>query len=73
MVGIASIWLWYSRFQMEFISKNETLTYLMLSMIGLIISIYGISATVADMVCSFIIKSKKIKYQKDNLFLKREQ
>ena len=71
MVGIASIWLWYSRFQMEFISKNETLTYLMLSMIGLIISIYGISATVADMVCSFIIKSKKIKYQKDNLFLIR--
>ena len=71
MVGIASIWLWYSRFQMEFISKNETLTYLMLSMIGLIISIYGISATVADMVCSFIIRSKKIKYQKDNLFLIR--
>ena len=48
MIGIASIWLWYSRFQMEFISKNETLTYLMLSMIGLIISIYGIFATVAD-------------------------
>ena len=71
IIGIASIWLWYSRFQMEFISKNETLTYLMLSMIGLIISIYGISAKVSDMVFSFIIRSKKIKYQKDNLFLIR--
>lgn len=71
IVGIISIWLWCSRFNMERFGKNETLTYLMLSMIGLIISIYGISATVADMICSLIMKSKKLKYQKDNLFITR--
>lgn len=71
LVGVFSLWLWYSRFRMELIGKSETLSYLVLSMAGLIISIYGISATIADMACSFVLQSTKIKYQKDNLFIAR--
>ena len=37
----------------------------------LIISIYGISATCADMLLSILLKSKKMKYQNDNLFVTR--
>lgn len=47
------------------------MTYLMICVIMLIISIYGISATCADMLLSILLKSKKMKYQKDNLFVTR--
>lgn len=43
----------------------------MVSMIVLIISIYGVSATCADMLLSLLLKSKRLKYQKDNLFVTR--
>lgn len=47
------------------------MTYLMICVIMLIISIYGISATCADMLLSSLLKSKKMKYQNDNLFVTR--
>ena len=47
------------------------MTYLMICVIMLIISIYGISATCADMLLSILLKSKKMKYQNDNLFVTR--
>jgi putative ABC transport system permease protein len=43
----------------------------MICVIMLIISIYGISATCADMLLSILLKSKKMKYQNDNLFVTR--
>ncbi|WP_343118549.1 hypothetical protein [Clostridioides difficile] len=41
---------------MDNFNKQETLTYLMVSVIMLIISIYGISTTCADMFLTVILK-----------------
>ena len=71
VLGVTALLLWSSRWTMENSGKQETLTYLMVSMILLIISIYGVSATCADMLLSVILKHKKMKYQKDNLFVTR--
>lgn len=71
ILTIASLFLWNSRCTMEKFGENETLTYLMISVIMLIIGIYGISATCADMFLSVLLKSKKMKYKKDNLFVTR--
>lgn len=48
---------------MDNFNKQETLTYLMVSVIMLIISIYGISTTCADMFLTVLLKNKKMKYQ----------
>ena len=56
---------------MDNFNKQETLTYLMVSVIMLIISIYGISTTCADMFLTVLLKNKKMKYQNDNLFVAR--
>nr|WP_317427415.1 ABC transporter permease [uncultured Blautia sp.] len=71
VLGVTALLLWASRWTMENNGKQETLTYLIISMILLIISIYGVSATCADMLLSVILKNKKIKYRKDNLFVAR--
>lgn len=71
ILGVTALLLWDSRWTMENSGKQETLTYLMVSMILLIISIYGVSATCADMLLSVILKHKQMKYQKDNLFVTR--
>ena len=67
VLGVTALLLWSSRWTMENSGKQETLTYLMVSMILLIISIYGVSATCADMLLSVILKHKKMKYQKDEI------
>ena len=71
ILGIASLALWHSRFQESTFGQTETLSYLMFSVIGLIISIYGISAAISDMILSWILKNPKLKYQKDHLFVVR--
>ena len=71
ILGIFSLLLWNSRCSFENFSDESTMTYLMICVIMLIISIYGISVTCADMLLSILLKSKKMKYQKDNLFVTR--
>lgn len=71
VLGGVSLFLWNSRCNFEKVNEQSTMTYLMISIIMLIISIYGISATCADMLLSVLLKSKKLKYQKDNLFVTR--
>lgn len=71
ILGVASLLLWNSCCSFENFSDESTMTYLMIDVIMLIISIYGISATCADMLLSVLLKSKKMKYQKDNLFVTR--
>lgn len=44
---------------------------ILICLILLIISIYGITFTVTDFILNFILKYKKIKYTKDNLFVAR--
>lgn len=70
-LGLASLLIWYSWFNLEDFTKKEMMTYLLISMVMMISSIYGISATCADMFLSILLKSKKLKYQKDNLFVTR--
>lgn len=71
IIGVAALLLWNSRCNMDKFGEQETITYLMISVIMLIISIYGFSATCADILLSIILKSKKIKYHNDNLFVTR--
>ena len=71
VLGVSSLLLWNSRCSFENFSDKSTMTYLMICVIMLIISIYGISATCADMLLSILLKSKKMKYQNDNLFVTR--
>lgn len=71
IIGVAALLLWNSRCNMDKFGEQETITYLMISVIMLIISIYGVSATCADILLSIILKSKKIKYHNDNLFVTR--
>lgn len=71
VLGGSSLLLWNSRCSFENFGDESTMTYLMICVIMLIISIYGISATCADMLLSILLKSKKIKYQNDNLFVTR--
>lgn len=71
VLGIASLFLWNSRCSFEKFNDPSIMTYLMISMVLLIISIYGVSATCADMMLSVLLKNKKMKYKKDNLFVTR--
>lgn len=71
IMGIASLILWNSRCNFEKFNDPSTMTYLMVSMVLIIVSIYGVSATCADMMLSVLLKSKKMKYKKDNLFVTR--
>ena len=71
ILGAISLFLWNSRCTMDNFNKQETLTCLMVSVIMLIISIYGISTTCADMFLTVLLKNKKMKYQNDNLFVAR--
>lgn len=71
IVGVASLLLWNSQFSFEKSNNQGTFIYLMFSLAMLIISIYGISATCSDMILSVVLKNKKKKYQKDNLFVAR--
>lgn len=64
MAGITAVLLWDSRWTMENSGKPETLTFLMISMVMLIISIYGVSATCADLLLSVLLKHKKLKISK---------
>lgn len=69
LLGAVALLLWNSRCNMEKMNEQETMTYLMISVCMLIVSIYGVCSTCADMFLSLLLKSKKRKYQKDNLFV----
>ena len=71
LLGIASLVFWHTRFNFENYSTSENISYLTICIGVLIISIYGISATCADMFLSVLLKSKKLKYKSDNLFVAR--
>lgn len=71
ILGIAALALWASRWTLEKNGAQETLTYLIISMSILIVSMYGICATCADMLLILFIEKQKIKYKKDYLFTAR--
>lgn len=71
LTGTAALILWYSRCNMEMMNQQETLSYLIISILLLILSIYGLVAACADMFLSVLLKSKKLKYKNDYLFVAR--
>lgn len=71
ILGILCLLIWYFAFDVTRIDNGNTLTYFVLCMTGLIISLYGISATGADMLLALLLKSKKFKYKGDHLFIAR--
>ena len=66
IMGIVGLWLCDYFFK---IMQPNTMIHLFVSIILLIISIYGITFTLGDFILNFINKRKKIKYNKDNLFV----
>ncbi len=66
IMGVVGLWLCDYFFK---IMQPNTMIHLLISIILLIISIYGITFTLGDFILNFIKKRKKIKYSKDNLFV----
>ena len=66
IMGVVGLWLCDYFFK---IMQPNTMIHLLISIILLIISIYGITFTLGDFILNFINKRKKIKYSKDNLFV----
>ena len=86
ILGAISLFLWNSRCTMDNFNKQETLTYLMVSVIMLIISIYGISTTCAlqlsnpnnfrELVkkdCTLDLHLSILKYQEQSIELTRNE
>lgn len=71
ILGILGLYIWNSQFQFDKMSNQTIPNYLALSMILIIISIYGVMISVADFILSLVLNNKKIKYSKDNLFVAR--
>lgn len=71
ILGLLGIGIWRSIFQIERLVNPNAAYYLMGAMLMLIASIYGISVTLSDMILSFVLNRKNIKYTKDNLFVAR--
>lgn len=72
ILGLAALGIWRARFcNIEVFGQEATIYYLEVSIILLIISIYGISVTGTDIILMFVLKKDRLKYQKDNLFLAR--
>lgn len=71
IIGLTGILIWNSRFKEDLIAKQETINYLALSILFIIISIYGLMISVADFILTVVLNNKNIKYKNDNLFVAR--
>ena len=71
LITAAGLFLWDSRFDSSVSGVQETMYYLMISILMMIAGIYGIAMTLPDMILSLVLKSKKIRYRNDNLFVAR--
>ena len=71
LIGIGAYLIWNSQIQPDIVQDSSVLTYLMIGIILFIISIYGVMFSFSDFLLSIILKNKKIKYSKDNLFVAR--
>ena len=67
ILGITGLYLCDHAFVIS--DDPSMVSYLGISILLLIISIYGITFTLGDFILAFINKRRKIKYSKDNLFV----
>ena len=71
LIGIGSFIFLNSTFTNDVIMDQSILTYAIIGIFLFIISIYGVMFSLSDFLLSIVLKNKKIKYSKDNLFVAR--
>ena len=71
LLALFCLAVWNFAFEPEIAGQGNTITYFILCMSGLILSLYGISATGADILLKLLLKNQKLKYKKDYLFIAR--
>lgn len=71
VIGVGSFIFLNSTFTNDVIMDQSILTYAIIGIFLFIISIYGVMFSLSDFLLSIVLKSKKIKYSKDNLFVAR--
>ncbi len=70
-LGIIALFLWNMKLKPEVLQDSSIMNTVLICFILLIISIYGVMISVGDFILSVVLKNKKIKYSKDNLFIVR--
>ena len=70
-LGIIALFLWNLKLKPEVLQDSSIMNTVLICFVLLIISIYGVMISVGDFILSVVIKNKKIKYIKDNLFIVR--
>jgi len=68
MLGIIAMFLFSKQFK---VFEEPSFGVIIICIFLIIISIYGITITLSDFILKLILKSKQIKYSKDNLFIAR--
>jgi len=68
-IGIFALILFDRQFVQ--VGVDPSFAKIMIAIILIIISIYGVTLTLADFILNFILKRKKLKYKGDNLFIAR--
>ena len=71
LIGIGSYIFLHSTLTNDVMMNQSILTYAIVGIFLFIISIYGVMFSLSDFLLSIVLKSKKIKYSKDNLFVAR--
>lgn len=71
LIGIGAYLIWNTQIRPDIVQDSSVLTYLIIGIVLFIISIYGVMFSLSDFLLSIVLKNKKIKYQKDNLFVVR--
>ena len=71
LIGIGSYIFLNFTLTNDVMMDTSFLTYMMVGILLFIISIYGVMFSLSDFILSIVLKSKKNKYSKDNLFVAR--
>ena len=70
-LGIFALVLWNMKLQLEALQDPGIMNIIFICFVLLIISIYGVMISAGDFILSVVLKNKRIKYSKDNLFIAR--
>ena len=69
IIGVVAMFLFDGQF--KGMGTEPSFGIIFLCIILIIISIYGVAITLSDFILKIVLKNKKIKYSKDNLFIAR--
>lgn len=71
IIGLCAYILLNIKISSKILQDSSVLTYLIIGISLFIVSIYGIMFSLSDFLLGIILKVKKVKYVKDNLFIAR--